>query len=542
MFSINIRLITTAVLIAVVSLSYLFPQEKEVFIPNSSTQVIYGRITDEKGNPVTAQVSAWTYPLVPTSFDPSEGPVDNLVRMTYSNSKGFFSFRVPADTIMVFITKGPEWSVIKKQFIVKEKEFDGIEFNVQLKKLYNLESLGWYGGDTHHHSFFSDGFNSPSEVAAAMQAVGLSWGMLTDHNSDAGIKEWLAERTDSFIPIHGCEITTEPADNSVVNGYGHINQTFITEMNGTDASNPNIWARERFSDHTDVQKMIDLTHKQNGLISLNHPFQNWDWTGRFKSWGKVKGFDAFEVWNGEPPHSFTYNDWDTNHTNINTWALHAWFEYLDNGNKITAIAGSDAHDIYGVNAYPKTDTYWTITSGNPRTYCRMDKLSEENIYKSIKNGNAFLTSTFGPLLIMKVNGAQPGEILEILKEDKLKINIQVLSNQPLPANEHSVRLIFNGEIIKEFKTDAVLTLTDSASVTVQKDGWLVCEAFGQWPAYAVTNPVYIDYPPYGDSFRTYKEPAEAEGWNKFLNHPAVKLPDGSSSWKDSKDSIRNINK
>jgi hypothetical protein len=460
--------------------------------------------------------------------------------MTYSNDKGYFSFRVPADTIVILITKGPEWAVVKKEFIIKEKEFDGIEFNVQLKHLYNLQEQGWFAGDPHHHTFFSDGFNSPTEIAKGMQGVGLSWGILTDHNSDAGTKEWLAEKTANFIPVHGCEITTEPSDSSLINGYGHMNQTFISKINGTDVSNPNIWARERFTNHSDVQKIIDQTHEQNGLIALNHPFQSWDWTGRFKSWGKVKGFDAIEVWNGEPPRSFTINDWDTNYTNINSWGLDAWFTYLNAGNKLTAIAGSDCHDVFGVNAYPKTDSYWTITSGSPRTYCKMKSLSENNIKQAIKNGNVFLTSTFGPLLLLNVNGTEPGNILKISKEGQLKIKIQVLANQPLLKNNKSVRLIFNGVIIKEFATDSSLTLTDSALVSVKKDGWLVCEAFGQWPAYAITNPVYIDYPPYGDSFTSFREPAESENWNSFLKHPVLTLPDGPTNWKDSKDSIRNI--
>ncbi|MDR3625971.1 MAG: CehA/McbA family metallohydrolase, partial [Ignavibacteriaceae bacterium] len=444
------RLFLFAVLLSVLSTYSLLAQKKDVFIPNSCRQIIYGKVIDSKGDPLIAQVQVWYYPLRPVveNYGDSkiQGRTDNLIKMTYTTDKGFFSVRVPADTVVLMITKGPEWSLVKKVFVIKGREFNGIECNVTLQRLYDLGKLGIYSGDAHHHSIFSDGFQTPSEAANAMVGVGLSWGFLTDHNSTGGLKEWLSYKTKYFLPISGCEITTEPSELTNENGFGHMNQSFITEMNGKDVANPNIWARERFDGHNDVQSMIDLTHKQNGFFAVNHPFQSWDWSGRFKSWGKVKYFDAIEVWNGEPPRSFTMNTWDTNHININTWAVNAWYSYLNEGNRISGIAGSDCHDVYGVNAYPKGDFYWTTTTGNPRTYAYCKELSETNIKKAMKDGNLFLTSNFGPLLLISVDKKNPGEVVRVPGSGKVHLKIEVLANQKLLHINDAVRVIYNGKI------------------------------------------------------------------------------------------------
>lgn len=518
-----------------------YAQKKEVFVPASSRQIVHGRVTDEKGKPLIAQVQIWYRNLTPISMNygdsKTKGRTDNLISMSYTTDNGFFSIKVPADTITVIITKGPEWSLVKRDYIIKAKEFNGVELNVTLKKLYDMAKLGWYSGDVHHHTIYSDGYQTPSEVAAAMKGAGLSWGILTDHNSDEGTKEWLSTATKTFIPVHGCEITTEPSDISVENGYGHLNQTFIEKMNGKNPNDANIWARARFDDHRDVQSMIDLTHKQKGFIAINHPFQSWDWSGRYKSWGKVKNFDAIEVWNGDPPHSLTLNDWDTNHVNINTWAINAWFSYLNEGNKISAVGGSDGHDIYGANAYPKGEFYWTTTTGNPRTYAHLEKFSQTGIQKSLSNGNLFITSTFGPLLLVDVNGKIPGEVVKVAKDGRLNIKVDVLANRNLLKTNDGVRIIFNGKIVKSIATDTTYTISQNIPLKVEKDGWIVLEAFGQWPMYAITNAVYIDYPPYGDNFsKEWKEPSDAGNWNKFLGRPENFLPDGPGSFKDSKSS------
>jgi hypothetical protein len=51
--------------------------------------------------------------------------------------------------------------------------------------------------------------------------------------------------------------------------------------------------------------------------------------------------------------------------------------------------------------------------------------------------------------------------------------------------------------------------------------------------YAITNPIYLDLPPYGDyPKKEFLNPPDADDWNKFLSHPAITIPDGPASWRD----------
>jgi hypothetical protein len=510
----------------------------KVNIPRDSKQTIYGRITDNTGNPIIAQVQVWYYPLTEVVFafgsEPAKGRTDNLIGITYSTDRGYFAIKVPADTITLIITKGPEWSLFNERIIVNANEFEGIEKNISLNHLYDLKKLGWYGGDTHHHSLHSDGRQTPSQIAPAMKGVGLSWGILSDHNSTTGNREWVSNSSYDFVAIPGNEITTEPTYNSDASGYGHMNQSFINDLNGTYPSLKNIWCRAVFTSHDDVQMMIDMTKKQNGFFAINHPFQSWDWSGRFKSWGIINNFDAIEVWNGDPPHSLTTNNWDKNQININTWAVHAWFSYLNAGNRLSGIAGSDCHDIFGTNSYPKGEFYWTTTTGNARTYINTKKLNNENIKKSLREGRIFLTSGFGPILLVDANKKIPGEILKVPSNGIVNIEINVLANQPLLNSTDGVRIIINGEVVKKIASDSSLTFLQNHKIKINEDGWMIVQAFGIWPMFAMTNPIYLDYPPYGDyPKKEFVNPLNAGSWNKFLSHPVITIPDGPTNWKNS---------
>ncbi|MEW6508055.1 MAG: CehA/McbA family metallohydrolase [Bacteroidota bacterium] len=512
----------------------------KINIPRDSKQTIYGRITDNKDNPIIAQVQVWYYPLIEVVFAfgsvPVKGRTDNLIGITYSTDKGYYAIKVPADTITLIITKGPEWSLFKERIIVNENEFDGIEKNISLNHLYDLKKLGWYGGDTHHHSLHSDGRQTPSQIASAMKGVGLTWGILSDHNSTTGKIEWVANSTYDFIAIPGNEITSEPSNKAQLNGFGHMNQSFISELSASFPSLKNIWARAVFNNHSDVQSKINNTINQKGLISINHPYSAWDWSGRFQSWGKVKNFNAIEVWNGEPPHSETLNDWDSNRVNINTWAVQTWASFLNVGNKISGFAGSDCHDIYGLNAYPKGKYYWTTTTGNPRTYIYSEKFNIDKIKHSLKDGHIFLTSGFGPILLVEANKKIPGAILEIPTDGLIDINIKVLANQPLLNSNDGIRIVINGEVVKRIATDSSLTFHQNHTIKINEDSWMIIQVFGQWPMYSITNPIYFDYSPYGDyPKREFVHPPNAESWNKFLSHPEITIPDGPTNWKNSYD-------
>lgn len=66
---------------------------------------------------------------------------------------------------------------------------------------------GWYRGDLHVHSVYSDGRLKPAELAAAARAAGLDFIATTDHNTTAAHWVWREAAGDDLLVILGEEVT-----------------------------------------------------------------------------------------------------------------------------------------------------------------------------------------------------------------------------------------------------------------------------------------------------------------------------------------------
>jgi len=62
---------------------------------------------------------------------------------------------------------------------------------VSLSSKCDSKKIGWYSGDAHLHTTYSDGRQNVEEVKEAIRAVNIDWAVLTDHNTLGGKEEWL---------------------------------------------------------------------------------------------------------------------------------------------------------------------------------------------------------------------------------------------------------------------------------------------------------------------------------------------------------------
>lgn len=68
--------------------------------------------------------------------------------------------------------------------------------------------IGWYRGDCHVHSTYSDGELTPPQLAAAARAAGLDFLATTDHNTVDTHDAWSSEDGADLLVILGEEVTT----------------------------------------------------------------------------------------------------------------------------------------------------------------------------------------------------------------------------------------------------------------------------------------------------------------------------------------------
>ena len=115
--------------------------------------------------------------------------------------------------------------------------------------------------------------------------------------------------------------------------------------------------------------------------------------------------------------------------------------------------------------------------------------------QGLVQGKSFVTT--GPMLFLKVNGENPGSILEIAKDaPPLQVEIEMLSE--VAANEY-IEIIVNGHVVERIPLKEV-ALPQRASITrelpLTESMWISARVYGKHPeglpnSEAHTNPVYV---------------------------------------------------
>lgn len=247
---------------------------------------------------------------------------------------------------------------------------------------------GWYRGDLHMHTVYSDGDSYPHEVAAIAYANGLDFYGITDHNRAQSPVDLVPHGDGWPVLVPGVEVTTYA---------GHFN----------------VWGTENWYDFRNptaegVQAAVDAARADGGLLALNHPKPY----GPAWEFPEVTGFDCIEIWNG----------WWGGLNNISTgyWAD----ALLASGAAAwpVGIGGSDTHKNHspGQSWNPLSQA----TMGFPTLWIHTaDSLTPASIIEAIRAGRCFVSeSPSGPQLlvshegdemIVRVVGAEGDALLEI---------------------------------------------------------------------------------------------------------------------------------
>ncbi len=160
-----------------------------------------------------------------------------------------------------------------------------------------------------------------------------------------------------------------------------------------------------------------------------------------------------------------------------------WFEFLNLGFRLTAMAGSDVP--------------WGGTIGSTRAYAHTgDAFDADSWIEAVRQGRTFVTT--GPMLELAVNGRPPGTVLAAGTGDRITVKARAWGE--LPGRQPvRLKLVSFGQVLKEVSGPGALEL--SAEIHVERSCWVtaVCETNDQplmdAPGYfsgAVATPVYIE--------------------------------------------------
>ncbi len=303
----------------------------------------------------------------------------------------------------------------------------------------------WYRGDLHAHTVHSDGdWDIPALTAEAREA-GLDFVALTEHNTTSHLAA-MGELPGSWpLVIAGMELTTFR---------GHALSLGTRE-----------WIDWGVLHHRRMDVIAGDVRRQGGLFVIAHPRAEGDPACTGCDWR----FDemmpgpapAVEVWNGP---------WAGDSNNERALAL--WYEWLNQGRRLVATAGSDAHGPGGFSGQVGRDVVWS------------PGLSEETILGSIAAGHLYLSA--GPHLeLVAASGGREAGMGETLDAEAAEVRT-VWRGCPSGT---LLRLVGDGVVLAEGRA--------GDDGTRRWDGitarWCVAELRDRaGGVLALTNPVYLE--------------------------------------------------
>jgi hypothetical protein len=248
---------------------------------------------------------------------------------------------------------------------------------------------GWYKGDLHAHSTYSDGDVSVGDVVKIAEGKGLNFFTLTEHmHGESGnvTNSWndIGYYSNKLTLLYGAEWTT---------GKGHAN----------------IWSNKRFNWEAlyvfdkaeNVKDAIATAHSfrtedQEVLFSINHPINSWEY-----SFEDSVDADAMEIWNSVIPMPGFIDG------------------YYKNGKCITAVGGSDSHDHMAEYEEIKDLAANVHNIGWPTTWVYADSNSAFDILKGIRAGRTAVSiSPDGPFLEFSADADSDG-YFELMPGDSI---------------------------------------------------------------------------------------------------------------------------
>jgi hypothetical protein len=307
---------------------------------------------------------------------------------------------------------------------------------------------GWYRGDLHSHSNHSDaGERTVAELVEAARGAGLDFVFLTDHNTSSGLPEMDASTTPELLAAGGIELTTF---------WGHALCLGARE-----------WVDWRIRpDSSEMARIAEATYANGQIFIIAHPLSAGDpgCTGCAWRFGEMMPGNArlVEIWNG-PWHGDSHNE----------AALALWYDWLNQGLRLAATAGTDTH---AAHAYAARPGYNVIHA---------ESLTETALLRALRAGHLYLSA--GPQLAFEAEDDRGAHWIIGDTVGQPATFTARWANCPADAQ---IRVIANGRLLRQWQAKKAGETT--WRTTPAEAGWLVVEARGSGgEMLAFTNPIFL---------------------------------------------------
>jgi hypothetical protein len=307
---------------------------------------------------------------------------------------------------------------------------------------------GWYRGDLHSHTDHSDADGcSVAELVGAARKQGLDFLFLTDHNTTSGLAELEALGDEELLTAGGIELTTY---------WGHALVLGTRE-----------WVDWRVRPGTgEMTHLAEEAYARGQVFVIAHPQSNGDpgCTGCAWRFGEMMPGNArlVEIWNGP---------WRGDSNNEPSLAL--WYDWLNQGWRLVATAGTDTHSPHDYAAGPGFNVVYS------------EEVSEAALLRALRAGHLYLSA--GPQLDLQAVDERGGQWM-VGDTVPCAATFRVAWGE-CPEGAQ-LRVIVNGRLMHQ---EPIGVQGEYAwSLAPEEADWVVVEIRGEdGGMLAISNPIYL---------------------------------------------------
>lgn len=243
----------------------------------------------------------------------------------------------------------------------------------------------WYKGNTHTHTWNSDGDSAPDVVLRWYREHGYQFVVITDHEfiTDVAPLNALLGSWQRFLAISGQEVTQRVADSTHPEG---LRQAHLNALGTTQVIQPE--GERGIAQGTTIpatyRRNVPAIRAAGAVAQVNHP--NYRWSVAWSELLVLPDSTLMEIWNGHPT---VYNDGGIDSTGHVQPSMEAtWDSLLTRGKLLYGVADDDSHHFRPQDA----ENPDLARPGRGWVQVRADTLSPEAILNALRRGD-FYSST-----------------------------------------------------------------------------------------------------------------------------------------------------
>lgn len=375
---------------------------------------------------------------------------------------GNFQLSLPEGQYRVAISKGIEY--LDQQHVIMISSKKEYIKTFRLQRWINMPARGWYSADDHIHIR-----RSPREDSLLM-----TW--IRAEDVHVGVLLRMGDFWATYYEQYGWgeKGIYQRGNHLLTSGQEDPRTPELGHAIGLGASDKVRYEHEYYY----YDKVFDKLHQLGGMAGYAHQAESFHGYRGLMLDGLRRKVDFLELL------QFCVSE--------DPLQLRHYYHLLDLGYAVTAVAGSDFPWCGKDHDHGRPERNARI--GNARFYTQISGALSYTAWKnSLRKGHTFASS--GPMLDLKVDGALPGDTLQVKKGAHVKITVHAYGHQaqvPLQRLE----LVRHGQVIASTQprtgSDQSLShLSIETTLTADAGFWIAARTYANADQAAHTTPVYI---------------------------------------------------